>query len=701
MATEPVTLSIRFLPEAISFGELDGGNGDAFVAELGDATIPNEALEDALETAGATVFRPVAPHFRHLPETTYDYLGNVVDLIDQTDDYHVTVISETDPEEIVEVLRAAPGIGWVAVVPPSSFYFTPDDDYYPDQWYLNNTSSTYSIDGTCGADTGCVADYDINAPAAWDVVDAPGTKIGLIDTGVRDSHEDLDGSIDLLLSDSGDPCGHGTALAGVMVGEGDNAIGIASVARPDGSAASDALVVLKAVDPGDCSPDETDQAAALSLLANSYDYYPDVLVVNESWGSEIRKWAYDVTQRDTHRNAYGKGLILVAASGNTLWCTGTSVDSCLAYPAAYNNFVIAATGYDCKGVAGFPDGSHIDIAAPSDMLITTDYSADDAYQGKNSISAHCGTSFSAPITAASAAMLLAAEPDLEADDVAAVLKRTATDRGAGGRDDDWGYGQLRLDEAIEFVTSPNVVHHDTETTLAGSYLESREQEFRRVPSVNGNNDNWGTFWVKVYQVDVTVSWTLPSGHSIVDAWPRKRLSTGFPDEEKVDARLLTGYAEIVPNTIDDYGCTLRTFTYKIYTDNSETTCLAWYPIAVSGAGACGIGFSQNPKFDYTYVSSAPVAPPPDATPRFSSLTSKSLGNGRVSILAVGKTDEIRTLEIIDVAGRLVARKRDIEAGAWPIVFDLSEGGVSPSGIYFARTLGDNGQLEATKIVVVR
>ncbi len=428
-----MTLSIRFLPEAISFGEIDGGIGDAFVAELSDAIIPNELLEQALEAAGVTEFRPVAPHFRHLPETTYDHLGNVVELVDQTDDYHVVVISETDPEEIVETFRATPGIGWVAVTPASSFYFTPDDDYYPDQWYLHNYTSSYPIDGACGDNTGCVTDYDINAPEAWDLIDAPGTKIGLLDTGVRDSHEDLDGSVDITLSDSGDPCGHGTALSGVMVAGGDNTTGIAGVARPDGGTSSNMLVVLD-IDTGGFAPNATAAATALSTLANDPAYYPDVLVVNESWGSWLQKWNYDVTQRDTHRNAYVKGLTLVVAAGNAVSCFG-ALDSCLSYPAAFNNFAIAASGYDCEGDPTFVARSYNDLAAPSDMLVTTDSSADDAYQGENSIDANCGTSFSAPIVAASAAMLLAAEPALETDDIAGVLKRTATDRGAGGRDD--------------------------------------------------------------------------------------------------------------------------------------------------------------------------------------------------------------------------------------------------------------------------
>jgi len=249
------------------------------------------------------------------------------------------------------------------------------------------------------------------------------------------------------------------------------------------------------------------------------------------------------------------------------------------------------------------------------------------------------------------------------------------------------------------VSSPNAVHHDTETSYSGTYLESREQEFRRVPSVNGNNDNWETFWVKVYQVDVTVTWSLPGGHSIVDAWPRKRLTTGFPDEDKIDARFLTGYAEIVPNTIDDYGCTLRTYTYKIYEDDSETTCIAWYPIGVSGAGTCGSGFALSPKFDYTYVSSSAMTPPP--TPRLSSLSSTALGNGRVSILASGATDGIRSLEVLDVAGRLVARRQDIQPDQWPIEVDLGGAGVSASGIYFARALGEHGQIAATKLLTVR
>lgn len=703
-ALAQVDVTIRFAPGVISFPNQDRGFGADFEASIDDAVAGEgyALLLRTLESGGAATFRPVAPHFRHLPDRNYDHFGNEVELVDMTDDYTVRFTGVgVDAETLCEVLTDLSGIVIAEPQPQAEYFFSPNDDYFDLQWYLDNTGQDIgSILSGCSSDTveHCISGYDIGAPAGWDSVLVPGTKIALLDTGVLSTHEDLANSLDFRTA-TGDNCGHGTSLTGMLAGAGNNSQGIASVARPNYLQADSVLIVMDT--DSNCYASGDAANAALATLANDNDYYPDFLVANESWGGPYRKWSYPTTWRDARRNAYVKGITLTAASGNAApWCNDAYQDSCYIFPAAFDYFTLAVTGMDCRGNQKGVDLPYVDLAAPSQKFVTTDEdTSGDDYEGIET-DANCGTSFSAPLVAGVAAMLLGADSNLEPDDIGAILRKTAADISGLSN----GHGLVQLDAAVQYVSSPKKVYHGSTSSYTGTYVESRYQEFKNVPGANSQSEQWQTFWVKVYRIDATAAFTCPrQGETAVDAWPRRRLSTGFPNEDKIDRLLLTGYLEVVPGSIDSSGCDLRTYTYKVYSDSTEQTCLVWYPLVVSGQGSC-LSLGSNAKFDYTYVGTVGGGSFAGDLPSiFSRLRARRTPEGIV-LTADGISPAGAEFEIYDVTGRRVWSSGVLRGndGGWArVLWDRTANGQTVAqGIYFARVRSNGTVLSKKKILVI-
>ncbi|MEZ4650106.1 MAG: S8 family peptidase [Candidatus Eisenbacteria bacterium] len=684
--------TIRFSDEAISFPELDEGRGVSFTATLDDATFRNESIRAQLSQFGVLSFVPIAPGFRHLAERNLDRWGNEIKLVDMTDDYVVTFERELNDEQLRSLL-ATESVSYVTIRRDGEFFFTPNDTYFGEQWALENTGQTLGF-GLCYADSTATTDYDSDATSAWNDVLVPGCKIGVLDSGIRISHNDLSDSFDSDLTDlvSGDACGHGTAVCGVIAAAGDNGMGIAGIACPDVDESSEMLVV-RSVEGGYCAPALSLANSALALLANDEDY-AEVGVVNESYGEWADKGEFDPTDRDARRNAYVKGLFLVAASGNVTGCAFSSQDSCFAYPAAFNNFVTAVSGLNHDGVNQWPAFSYTDLVAGSDNIVTTWNASDSSYRGHGTNSV-CGTSLAAPYVTGAAAMLLGANSSLTNDDLKAVLLHTAEDLGSTGRDDVYGHGQLKLADAIAYVSSPNHVYHGTTTSFSATYLGSpREQEFANTP-FNADPDTFEPFWVRPYELEITASFAAKGiNETVIDAWGRPRVSQGFPNDERIDALLLTSYLEPDLGSMTSSSIKLYTYTYKVF-DSDSTTCLGWYPIEVPGEGSCGSS-ANLAKFDYTFV-----------TEPSSMAQGPVVGSPTLSVMAIARPGvvEVRAMkssipipaefELLDVGGRIVTRIAESDSrGA-----TLQTGDV-PSGVYFVRARSGE-ETASQKITIVR
>jgi subtilisin family serine protease len=320
----------------------------------------------------------------------------------------------------------------------------------------------------------------IGATTAWDSSLGRGVTIAVLDSGVNVNHPDLKDrivpgyNIYSGNTDVTDVCGHGTAVAGTAAATSNNAAGVAGVAGAAG------IMPLRIA-----YTDSTGCHAYFSTIASGLTYAADhgARVANVSYSGVAGSSA--ILSAARYMNSKG-GLVFVSAGNN-------NVDENVTPDPAL--VVVSATdGNDAK--ASFSSwGSFVTIAAPGTNIWTTNNAL--GYSAWN------GTSFSAPITAGVAALMMAARPDLGGDTIQSLLYSTAVDLGAAGRDAVFGYGRVDAAAALRATVAyqPPV---DTTAPLASIAAPLANSSVSGLVGVSVNaSDNVG-----VARVDLMVNGTV-------------------------------------------------------------------------------------------------------------------------------------------------------------------------------------------------
>lgn len=295
---------------------------------------------------------------------------------------------------------------------------TPNDTNYTSQWHLPK----------------------ISAPSAWDYQQGvASTTIAVIDTGVKGDHPDLTGkvlpgkgfvgpaTIDLAANADSDPCGHGTAVAGLAAAQTNNGIGVAGV---DWQARILPIQVINRVD-------QNCQFGFISDLIEAIQYAADAgaKIINVSLGTTEASQAL----RDTVAYAKNKGSIVVAAAGN-----GGS----LLYPAGFPEAIAVGASNQEDAAASFSSaGAELDLIAPGvDVRTTCDPEGPDlSCTSLNPYANLTGTSASTPLVAGALGLALARNPGMSGQDfIAAAQKGVDKVSGMGGANFTFGYGFGRL-----------------------------------------------------------------------------------------------------------------------------------------------------------------------------------------------------------------------------------------------------------------
>lgn len=251
-------------------------------------------------------------------------------------------------------------------------------------------------------------------PAAPDC--GRGVRIGMIDAAVDVSHPALAGQeIEYRSFHNPDrrpaEAVHGTAIAAMLVGHPSR----------DGWGGILPGAQLKAANVFEYNEDGQLVGNALALV-KAFDWMVEegVHVVNLSMAGQDNK-----ALRYVIDHARERGLVSVAAAGN--WGRAEP-----AYPAAYEG-VIAVTAFGPGGAIyeKANRGSFIDFAAPGVEIWTAV-----PHGGR----VQSGTSFAVPYVSAQIAVEIAQGMARDTQAIRRLLQARATDLGAPGRDDDYGWG---------------------------------------------------------------------------------------------------------------------------------------------------------------------------------------------------------------------------------------------------------------------
>ncbi|MGZ4316212.1 MAG: S8 family peptidase [Gaiellaceae bacterium] len=257
----------------------------------------------------------------------------------------------------------------------------------------------------------------------------PGVPVSLVDSGVEFGHPEFAGDPNLIALNNQEPAPiggvHGTAVASV-VGAPVNGIGLVGIYPTAAIRSYDA-----SLGDGTRLP-SADIAAGILAAARA-----GRSVINLSLGSSQPDSAISAAVAE----AVSLGSLVVAASGNS-----GEDGSPPSYPADNAHVLtVAATDQSDEPASFSTQSPYVDLAAPGvDIPVAT--ALDNGYAPES------GTSFSSPIVAGAAAWLWTVRPDLDASQVAEILRRSARDVSTPGYDTATGYGILDMTAALAAPT---------------------------------------------------------------------------------------------------------------------------------------------------------------------------------------------------------------------------------------------------------
>ena len=343
----------------------------------------------------------------------------------------------------LEALEEVEGVSFVEKVTRSrSLAFVPNDPLTSYQWYLDA----------------------VQAFTFWDLRPALApVRVAIIDSGIDMGHPEFAGRVVGAKSfvpgeGTEDTVGHGTLVAGEVGAALDNGEGIAGVGI------SAELLIAKVVAP--------DGSISLEAEANAIRWAVDrgARVINLSLGGlrdprNPSRDQYSALEQAAIEYARSNGAVVVAAAGN---CDlpGECPYPYASYPAALSHVVGVGALNPTAGVPSFSnrDPRYVDIGAPGVQIVSTfpfglTYPTCEprgySLCASNDLIAGNGTSFSAPLVSAAAAVVLALYPNLDANQVTNIIEQTATDIGSIGRDAGSGNGRLSVRDALSAAAVPS------------------------------------------------------------------------------------------------------------------------------------------------------------------------------------------------------------------------------------------------------
>lgn len=260
-----------------------------------------------------------------------------------------------------------------------------------------------------------IDDYGIDT--LWEQTTGDGVTVAVIDSGVDDSHENLTDTVRDARDFSGSgtdgriPIGpeanqhHGTAVAGVIAGNGDGA-------GPTG-VAPDAELLSASMWLGSGLPEGAKSSREQAVDAIRWAVDSGASVINMSLGWDDPAWPESWDEAFAY--AYSKDVVIVACVGNS------SQGATQAWSPSTVPGVVGVGGLGQDGQVRHPStapGTAVDVMGPAEEIPVPFHTGGYAQAA--------GCSFAAPVVSGVVALLRSAHPELSADEVVAALESTAT-----------------------------------------------------------------------------------------------------------------------------------------------------------------------------------------------------------------------------------------------------------------------------------
>ncbi len=298
----------------------------------------------------------------------------------------------------------------------------PNDPLYPQQWNL----------------------HSINLETARTISTGKNVTVAIVDTGIAKVPDLDDNNVtrgyDFINDETNasDDQGHGTHIAGTIAQITNNGYGVAGIA-PDAK-----LMPLKVVTVGG-SATAADIAEAIRLAA---DRAADVINLS------LSGTGYSETMQQSIAYAYRKGVVIVAAAGN-------STQDFVSYPARYKHVLsVAATDITGKRAAYSNFGAGVDFAAPGGFVTTEKpmggiiQNTFDLKHKESLFAPYQGSSFAAAHLTGAVA-LIKSIAKLEPDQIEQILANSSR-RPTSDPLNEYGVGTIDVDAALKIVQSKQI-----------------------------------------------------------------------------------------------------------------------------------------------------------------------------------------------------------------------------------------------------
>ena len=328
---------------------------------------------------------------------------------------HIITVPDHAEEAVVRALSKNPHIEFAELDMDNEMSTTPNDPLFSSAWHLPK----------------------IQVPTAWDVANAAGITIAILDTGVEASHPDLANQMvpGVNAVDSGadtsDIESHGTQVAGSAAAAFNNGVGVAGIA-------GNAKIMPVRI------TNRTDGVASTSDITRGLNWAADN-------GADVANISYAVSGSSSVTTAAqymrGKGGVVVVAAGNS------GIDP--GYADNQYMITVSATGGDDVKAGWSNYGAVVDVAAPGVSIQTTSVGG--------SYAAVSGTSFASPVTAGVVALIQSANLKLTPDQVEKVLESSADKVSGVDFDPNYGYGRINAAAAVQLAINTTAVDSQAPT----------------------------------------------------------------------------------------------------------------------------------------------------------------------------------------------------------------------------------------------